>query len=344
MIRGVLIGGGTQNEIFDVKSANNRDNSFYPFGLLKQKLGESNIDLVTVDCFDGEPDFVLVMNYHHDIDKYSCPKFLLLMECKYICPENYLYTYKFDLIFSWDTTFSLLDEFVKINFSNPIKQVCESFDSSLIHNFFDKKLACMISGNKRLSVDVNDGCIDLYKKRVEVIRWFEKEHCDDFSLYGAGWDLSVPSKSSLYNKYYRRIERVILSALKKKSFPLSRGPVKSKNETLSQYKFTFCFENVYGINGYITEKIFDGLMAGCVPIYFGAPDIGEYVPHDTFIDFRDFPSLTDLYKYMTLMDEEKYNSYVERGQEFLRGPGVFPFTSECFADTLNHSLVDFFSK
>ena len=37
----------------------------------------------------------------------------------------------------------------------------------------------------------------------------------------------------------------------------------------------------------MSEKVFDALVAGCVPIYFGAPNILDYVPHpDAIIDVR----------------------------------------------------------
>jgi hypothetical protein len=38
---------------------------------------------------------------------------------------------------------------------------------------------------------------------------------------------------------------------------------------------------------YVSEKVYDALVAGCVPTYFGAPNILDYVPHrDAIIDVR----------------------------------------------------------
>ena len=40
---------------------------------------------------------------------------------------------------------------------------------------------------------------------------------------------------------------------------------------------------------YVTEKIYDALAAGCIPIYWGAPNIESFVPtKDSIIDYRDF--------------------------------------------------------
>ncbi len=40
--------------------------------------------------------------------------------------------------------------------------------------------------------------------------------------------------------------------------------------------------------GYITEKIWDSFKARSIPIYWGASNIEEYIPINTFIDFRKF--------------------------------------------------------
>lgn len=46
------------------------------------------------------------------------------------------------------------------------------------------------------------------------------------------------------------------------------GNVENKVCFLKSYKFNLCFENS-SYPGYLTEKLFDAFMAGCVPIYWG---------------------------------------------------------------------------
>jgi alpha(1,3/1,4) fucosyltransferase len=43
---------------------------------------------------------------------------------------------------------------------------------------------------------------------------------------------------------------------------------KSKIDMLEQYKFAIASENTL-IDGYVTEKIFQSLVAGCIPVYYG---------------------------------------------------------------------------
>mgnify|MGYP001807767688 CR=1 FL=1 len=34
---------------------------------------------------------------------------------------------------------------------------------------------------------------------------------------------------------------------------------------------------------YVSEKVYDGLIAGCVPIYWGAANIDDFIPHKSAI-------------------------------------------------------------
>jgi len=57
----------------------------------------------------------------------------------------------------------------------------------------------------------------------------------------------------------------------------------SKMDTIAGYKFTIAFEN--GITkDYVTEKVYDPLTAGSVPIYLGVPNIDDFAPgHKCFM-------------------------------------------------------------
>jgi len=66
---------------------------------------------------------------------------------------------------------------------------------------------------------------------------------------------------------------------------------------LGGYTFAICFENMV-LEGWITEKMFDCFYAGCVPVYWGAPDITEFVPIDAFIDMRAFSGFDELRRFL----------------------------------------------
>lgn len=68
----------------------------------------------------------------------------------------------------------------------------------------------------------------------------------------------------------------------------------TKLDIIKQYKFTIAFENAIS-QDYVTEKFFEPLTVGSVPIYLGAPNIETFSPGEhAFIDVRDYASPKDL--------------------------------------------------
>ena len=85
----------------------------------------------------------------------------------------------------------------------------------------------------------------------------------------------------------------------------------TKLETFAAYRFTLAFENAIG-REYITEKFFDPLLAGSVPVYLGAPNIGDFAPGDhCFINVADWESPRALAGYLhdVAADDELYQQY-----------------------------------
>jgi tetratricopeptide (TPR) repeat protein len=94
--------------------------------------------------------------------------------------------------------------------------------------------------------------------------------------------------------------------------------IKSKLETISQYRFTLAFENAIATD-YVTEKFFQPLLAGSVPIYLGAPNIEDFVPGDNcYINASDFSSMNELATYLTSLSDDDYAAFHEWRQEPLR--------------------------
>ncbi len=83
-----------------------------------------------------------------------------------------------------------------------------------------------------------------------------------------------------------------------------KGELETKWDTLSQYDFVLCFENTV-LPGWLTEKLFDNLRVGTIPIYWGATDIGSLVPADCYIDMRDFAGYPELKAYLKSLDRKR---------------------------------------
>ena len=62
---------------------------------------------------------------------------------------------------------------------------------------------------------------------------------------------------------------------------------KSKAEILGKYRFNLCIENALAPY-YVTEKIWEPIKYGCLPIYFSNSTIYEIFPRDSFVDVRNY--------------------------------------------------------
>ncbi|XP_074273325.1 alpha-(1,4)-fucosyltransferase [Silene latifolia] len=72
---------------------------------------------------------------------------------------------------------------------------------------------------------------------------------------------------------------------------------------MSHYKFVLAIENTM-TESYVTEKLFYALDTGAVPIYFGAPNVMDFVPPHSIIDGSKFSSLEELASYVKALADD----------------------------------------
>lgn len=96
-----------------------------------------------------------------------------------------------------------------------------------------------------------------------------------------------------------------------------KGACNSKYEVLSQYSFALCFENM-AMKGYVTEKIFDCLYSGTIPLYLGAKDIASLIPEDAYIDCRGFASWEEMHNKIMGMSGANILSMRQAGRAFIQ--------------------------
>jgi hypothetical protein len=81
----------------------------------------------------------------------------------------------FKKIFTWSDDIANGKKYIKLNLSQKIiKDIKKDISKK-------KKLCTLIAGNKKINHP-----LELYSKRVEAIKWFEKNHPEDFDFYGIG--------------------------------------------------------------------------------------------------------------------------------------------------------------
>lgn len=85
--------------------------------------------------------------------------------------------------------------------------------------------------------------------------------------------------------------------LHNKDLPADEGR-KTLMEVIADYKFVIGVENALA-RDYVTEKFFNPLLAGTVPVYRGAPNVEEFAPgRRCFVDAADFQSPAELADFM----------------------------------------------
>ncbi len=91
----------------------------------------------------------------------------------------------------------------------------------------------------------------------------------------------------------------------------------TKLAVIARYKFCLSFENSISPD-YVTEKFYDPLLAGSVPVYRGAPNVAEFAPGPkSFINVDDFRGPAELADYLNYLagNEAAYGEYFRWKQD-----------------------------
>jgi Glycosyltransferase family 10 (fucosyltransferase) C-term/Fucosyltransferase, N-terminal len=108
----------------------------------------------------------------------------------------------------------------------------------------------------------------------------------------------------------------------------------TKLETIARYPFTIAFENSVA-HDYVTEKFFEPLLAGSVPIYRGAPNVAGFAPGERcYLDASAFAGPRELAAFITGITDADYDRYHEWRAQPLRRE----FTARC-RQVSEHPLV-----
>jgi len=313
------------------------DDLLMPLNKLYNCAREKGLELMTLDMiadFESIDAFVF-MDFPNRKNRLvqkafasPVPKYFIILESEVIKSDNWdLTNHKyFKKIFTWNDTIIDNIKYFKIN-------IPQQFPVEINKNIGKKRKLCtLMAGRKRAKHP-----LEIYTKRLEAIRWFERNHSNDFDLYGIGWD----GYKVISRKWSRMInsKAPYLAKYLPLRFPSFRGYIEAKRPVLEQYKFAICYENARDIPGYITEKIFDCFFAGCVPVYWGANNVTDHIPEDCFIDKRKYKTYEALYNYMNTMRENEYLYYLDAIESFILSSRAYQFSSDYFTETVLREIT-----
>ena len=297
----------------------NRDNQLMPFNRLREKMASNDVVVHTADYLFKEHT-----SASHSVEYYSLgllDRFeqvsadkrarlvaFVIMEPPVVLPALYdalpKITAAFERVYLPNTTgdgYSL-----------------KGVDVSKLHRLYwpiphDHVLEPYWSNTQRMKrvVVINGSHNPLSKKReqysLRIKAMAELSKMGVVDLYGQGWD-KWRSRRTMWLPYWRN-RGAIMS--------IYNGSCKSKYEVLQNYEFCLCFENM-AMDGYLTEKLFDCLYAGTIPLYLGAPNVLDDIPKEVFIDCRKYSSWTEMWREVSRMSPTELTKMREAGRDFLQ--------------------------
>lgn len=297
------------NELFNLNNKYlNRDNALKFFTELRELLLSNNIQIETIDKFSSlkKADYILFFTLDLKWYKYvyfngkASKSIYIALEPEVVDTHHSkngmdVLLKLFRYIFTWNDDFIDNKNIFKISFPY-FFNVCKT-----IPGFEDKKLLVNISANKH-----SKHPDELYSERLKIIQYCDGK--DYFELYGINWE------SELFKSY--------------------KGTANCKSTVYNKFRFALCLENMKNVNGYITEKILDCFCAGIVPVYYGATNIGKYIPETCYIKYDKFKSPEHLIDYLSGMSKEEYNNYLVSIQNYLSSKECKQFSPDNFYNTL----------
>jgi hypothetical protein len=299
--------------------------------LLRNAFLDKGIELNNPDVNEGRSILFSLFHDGQPLPMILGPKFLIATENPFICElnANLNYFQKFDHVFTWNRNFLQLSNVSQVFIPNQIK-------TSFFRPFCERKLfATIINANKGFPFKLTS---DLYKERLNTIKWYEKNAPNHFSLYGLGWDKPNPAYS-ISGKLIRRIKRLRSQLFGYTPFPLYKGDIPQKSSVYKIAKFAYCYENVSDLPDYVSEKIFDAFISGCIPIYWGTNTINTLIPSNCFIDRRKFKDTRQVHQYLLSITPDQYQTMQNNIWFFLNSPAIKKFDAINYVNTIVSTIL-----
>jgi hypothetical protein len=265
-IKKVFLTGKYFNQVCDIK--NQINSGSYPIQIVSEL---SKCDLyLAIDLIDS-----IFLN---NSNNHNVTKVLIRQEPKIVLPLTYMNknTINFDHIIDIGKPKS--STHTVINWPQDL--------SSYLKNPKTKNDRVVIVNSNLLSLKRGEN----YSLRRQAINDIE-----DLDLYGYQWNNGLVRKlhtSAIeLKKYLFKARDLKIQGIKNyfRHFNNYLGEVEDKRMVISMYKYCLVIENS---SEYLSEKIFDALLSGCIPIYIGPELISYEIPGYLFLQAQ--PNIGDI--------------------------------------------------
>ena len=317
------------NQIFDLRSRFNRDGALLPWVRLRERLAARGVPIDTADYLaelgksaaNRDVANVYVSFGLHDAYQSLVKRDDVLLNAFYLFeviivdPAMYAATPElaryFRTIYAWTSADQLRPFVPDVPALQPFR-IPMPFDRAIEPHWSrrDRRGIILVNSNKRAVLSAGE----LYTERLRALKHFAANGSID--LWGRLWETGLGELEAEFGDAVRQTWR---------------GPVDDKHEAMSRYRFAICYENMI-LDGWITEKLFDCLYSGVVPIYLGAPDVGDAVDPNCYIDARRFANYGEMQRYLDGLTEVEYEGMRVAGRDYLASAQFREFSPDGFAD------------
>ena len=283
------------------------------YAILRDNLKSHGIKLLFPNDIRGLHEFKVDLEIHINagIRRSSARHTIgLFMETPEIAPQNNVSSCRnYDKVISFNPNLN--------EAGNHVVAELPCWDADDLSQAFEKNrdyasnTFSMIAANKNFRKSVTYK--DLYKERLKVIEYFEASQPQNFKLFGLGWNVRRELLA------FPRLQKITKKLKIPGNLTSYRGLCVNKNDVIKNSTFNICYENcVYP--HYLSEKVFDAILGGSIPIYWGHHDIPQSL-NASIINASQFETPKDLFLYCTRLTMEQRIEIIENGMDFLQSIG-----------------------
>jgi hypothetical protein len=217
----------------------------------------------------------------------------------------------------------------------PSKEVIKKNKLNILNSKRKNKLAFI--GTFKLALS-NHGS---YKYRYKLVRNLVKYE-NSFDLYGYGWDrvpipfdiigIAIVIRVSILKKLTKYLTKLFFEPIG--SFPT----VESKEETLKNYDFNLIIQPTISKFNSICEKIFDAMMSGSIPVYYGQK-LSKEIPENTFIRIKKNSTAKEILSELSNINEQNKSEYRKNIYNFLKSNNADKYRYSTYANLLIETIL-----
>lgn len=185
--------------------------------------------------------------------------------------------------------------------------------SGLYPNQFDQVSSYDFEMSYRLSSDVSAIYFGFWMDLLKPVTDFPWASREPAVLFLASHCSSISRREKLVEMLQEHVRVDSLSkCMHNRDWPLDIDR-SDKLAILRRYRVYLAAENSIE-QDYVSEKVYDGLIAGAVPVYLGAPNIDKFVPQNSVITIRqnftskDVAEIAEIVKRI-FTDENEYDKW-----------------------------------